>query len=80
MTWQEILEEFRKVEKDYEAVMSLSGDERLLIGMAMFSEGRHRIIESLPKNLSERKFKKQLYYRTYGEPLPADFFKDEETQ
>lgn len=24
-----------------------------------------------------RTFKEQLYFRTYGEPLPADFFKTE---
>jgi hypothetical protein len=27
---------------------------------------------------SERKFKKQLYYRACGEHLPEDFFRDEE--
>jgi len=78
MSWQEVLEEYRKIENDFDVVMSLSGSERLTIGMAMFSEHRHQIIESLPKDLSEREFKKQLYYQTYDKHLPADFFKDEE--
>jgi hypothetical protein len=56
--------------------MSLSVGERFLIQSAMFSENRHNIIQSLPKNLSEKEFKKQLYFRTYGEHLPEDFFKD----
>ena len=72
------MEEYRKIEGDDEAVMSLSGVERMTVNVAMFSENRHQIIESLPKDLSEREFKKQLYYRTYGEHLPVRFFKDEE--
>jgi hypothetical protein len=75
--WQEILKEYRKLNEDYDDVMSLAPVERLLIGCAMFSEHRHQIIESLPKGLSEREFKRQLYERTSGESLPADFFKDE---
>lgn len=52
--------------------------ERARFASAMFAAARDVIIASLPKNLSEREFKKQLFERTYGEPLPADFFKDEE--
>ncbi|MGI9055260.1 MAG: hypothetical protein ACR2F2_05600 [Pyrinomonadaceae bacterium] len=54
--------------------MSLSNEERMLITFSMFAEHRHNIIQSLPKNLSEKEFKQQLYYRTYGEHLPEDFF------
>jgi hypothetical protein len=42
---------------------------------AMFAAGRKAVIASLSKGLSEKEFKKQLYYRTNGEHLPDDFFK-----
>jgi hypothetical protein len=45
---------------------------------AMFAEARKIIVASLPKELSEQEFKKQLYKRTYGEDLPEDFFKEDE--
>lgn len=76
MSWQEIIVEVKKIENDVNARKSLSANECILIGCALFSEHRHKIIESLPKNLSEKEFKKQLYFRTYGEHLPKDFFKD----
>ena len=72
MSWQERLTEYRKLETDDER-MSLSSRERTLVGCAMFSEHRAAIIASLPENLSKREFKQQLYFRTYGEHLPADF-------
>ena len=77
MSWQERLVEYRKLNDNHQDTMSLSSNERILISCALFSENRHNIIESLPKNLSEKEFKKQLYFRTYGEHLPEDFFKDE---
>jgi hypothetical protein len=52
--------------------------ERAEFMFGMFATARRAIIASLPKNLSEREFKRQLYYRTYGEQLPEDFFKEEE--
>lgn len=48
--------------------------ERAKAVFGMFATARKIIISSLPKNLSEKEFKKQLYERTYGEPLPEDFF------
>lgn len=51
--------------------------ERAEYMFGMFATSRRAIIASLPKDLSEKEFKKQLYYRTYGEHLPEDFFKDE---
>lgn len=56
--------------------MQRTPQERARFASAMFAAARNTIIASLPKELSEREFKKQLYYRTYGEPLPEDFFKD----
>ena len=78
MSWQEVLVESRKLNDDHDEIMSLSVAERVLIACAMFSEHRHQIIESLPKDLTEREFKEQLYFRTYGEHLPEGFFKDDE--
>lgn len=48
--------------------------ERAESVFGMFATVRKIIIASLPKNLSEKEFKKQLFKRTYGEPLPEDFF------
>ncbi len=53
--------------------------ERAKAVFGMFATARKIIISSLPKNLSEKEFKKQLYERTYGEPLPEDFFEKLET-
>ena len=62
----------------FEMMMKLGANKRIALGCEMFMAARQLIIESLPKDLPEREFKKQLYYRTYGEPLPEDFFKDED--
>jgi len=59
--------------------MSRTVDERAEFMFGMFALARRTIIESLPSGLSDREFKKQLYFRTYGEHLPDDFFKDEES-
>jgi len=47
--------------------------ERARFASAMFAAARDAIIASLPKDLSPSDFKRQLYERTYGEPLPEDF-------
>ena len=52
--------------------------ERAKFMFGMFATARRAIIASLPQDLSERELKEQLYFRTYGEHLPADFFKDED--
>ncbi len=65
-------------EMQNELWMKRSTQKRAEFMFGMFATARQVIISSLPKDLSEKEFKKQLYYRTYGEPLPADFFKDEE--
>jgi hypothetical protein len=58
--------------------MKRSTRERAEFMFVMFATARQMIIASLPKVLSEKEFKKQLFYRTYGEQLPDDFFNDEE--
>ncbi len=63
-------------EMQNELWMKKTPQERARFASAMFAAGRRALIASLPKNLSEKEFKKQLYFRTYGEHLPDDFFKD----
>ncbi|MCY7347093.1 MAG: hypothetical protein LH614_12830 [Pyrinomonadaceae bacterium] len=62
----------------FEMMMKFSSNKRIALGCEMFMAARELIIASLPKNLSEREFKKQYYQKMYDEPLPADFFKNEE--
>ena len=57
--------------------MKRTTQERAKFMFGMFATARRIIIESLPKDLSERELKEQIYFRTYGEHLPDDFFKDE---
>lgn len=69
----------RETEKmQFEMMMNFSPNKRIALGCEMFMAARKLIIASLPKDLSERERKKQYYQKMYGEPLPADFFKDEE--
>jgi hypothetical protein len=56
--------------------MKRSTAERAEFMFGMFATARRIMIESLPKNLPEKELKRQIYFRTYGEPLPEDFFKD----
>lgn len=68
-----------EIEKmQFEMMMKFSPNKRIRLGCEMFMAARELLIASLPKDLSEKEFKKQLYFRTYGEHLPADFFKDDE--
>lgn len=62
-------------EMQNELWMKKTPQERARFASAMFAAGRKAIIASLPKDLSEEEVKKRLYFRTYGEHLPADFFK-----
>jgi len=61
----------------FEMMKKLSSNRRIEFACEMFQTAREIIIASLPKNLSEKEFKEQLYFRTYGEHLPDDFFKNE---
>jgi hypothetical protein len=54
--------------------MSRTPQERAEFQAAMFMAGREVVLASMPTDLSGREFKQELYYRTYGEPLPEDFF------
>ncbi len=59
----------------FEMMKKLSSNRRIELACEMFQTAREMIIDSMPKNLSEREFKGQLYFRIYGERLPEDFFK-----
>jgi hypothetical protein len=62
----------------FEMMRKLSSNQRIEFACEMFQTAREMIIKSLPSNLSEKEFKQQLYFRTYGEHLPDDFFKSDE--
>jgi hypothetical protein len=71
-----LMDTTREIEEmQNELWMKKTPQERARFASAMFAAGRRTVIASLPKNLSEKEFKEQLYYRTYGEHLPEDFFK-----
>jgi len=46
-----------------------SGAEGVILGCKMFDEFRAEIIASLPKDLPEEEFGKQLFERIYGAPM-----------
>jgi hypothetical protein len=64
----------------FEMMKKLSTNQRIAFACEMFQTAREIIIASLPPNLSDKEFKQQLYFRTYGEHLPDDFFDKFEKQ
>ena len=76
-----LMDTTREIEElQNELWMKRSIRERAKFMFGMFATARRVVIASLPKNLSEKEFKKQLYFRTYGEHLPEDFFKNSEAK
>ena len=66
-----------EIEKiQFELMMKKTPDERIALSCEMFMSARELFLASLPKNLPEKEIKKQLYFRTYGEQLPDNFFKE----
>jgi hypothetical protein len=57
---------------------AMKPDERLTFGCEMFMTARQSIFRSLPDNLSHRERITRYFKQMYGEPLPQDFFKDDE--
>ena len=45
------------------------GVDGMILGCQMFDEFRAKIIASLPKDLPEEEFKKELFLRIYGAPM-----------
>jgi len=75
-----LMDTTREIEElQNELWMKRSVEERAKFMFGMFATARKAVIASLPENLSEREFKRQLYFRTYGEHLPEDFFRDDES-
>lgn len=72
-----LMDTTREIEElQNELWMKRTPQERASFASSMFASCRKAIIASLPKDLSEKEFKRQLYFRTYGEHLPEDFFRD----
>jgi hypothetical protein len=55
----------------FERFMSLSGEQRLLMGLSMLSTARQMILDSLPTTLSPNDRKLALFERLYGYPFPG---------
>ncbi|HKP71796.1 MAG TPA: hypothetical protein VJT82_02595 [Pyrinomonadaceae bacterium] len=49
-----------------------SGEERFVMGALMFDAARELVIASLPPNLPPAEFKRRLFERVYGFPLPVN--------
>lgn len=65
-----------EIEKmQFELMMKKTPNERIALACEMFMSARQLFLASLPKDLSEQEIKKQLFYRTYSENLPKDFFR-----
>jgi hypothetical protein len=70
-----MLDTTREIEEmQNELWMKKTPQERARFAAAMFAAGKQTVIASLPTNLSDEEFKKQLYFRIYGAQLPKDFF------
>ncbi len=54
-----------------ELLMQRSGAERFVMGALMFDAAREFVIASLPANLPPAEFKRRLFERIYGMPLPV---------
>lgn len=64
-----------EIEKiQFELMMKKTPNERIALACEMFMSARESFLKSLPKELSSEEIKKRLYFRTYGEHLPEDFF------
>jgi hypothetical protein len=64
--------EIERLQRDL--MLKMTPNKRIAAACEMFMAARESFLRSLPKGLSQREVKKQLYYRTYGEHLPEDFF------
>ncbi|MEZ5344587.1 MAG: hypothetical protein R2681_03430 [Pyrinomonadaceae bacterium] len=70
-----LIDTTREIEElQNELWMKKTPQERARFASAMFAAGRRAILASLPKDLSDEEIKRRLYFRTYGEHLPDDFF------
>ncbi|HEX8071269.1 MAG TPA: hypothetical protein VF546_15040 [Pyrinomonadaceae bacterium] len=56
-----------------ELLLRRSGAERLVMGALMFDAARALVVASLPPDLPPGEFKRRLFERIYGFPLPEGF-------
>jgi len=54
--------------------MKRTPQERARFAAEMFATSRGIVLASLPDGLSERELQDEVFFRTYGYHLPADFF------
>ena len=57
-------------ERVRDKLMSRLPEERFVMGALMFDAAREMLIASLPKHLPADEFKRLLFQRVYGRPLP----------
>lgn len=70
--------DFARDQRTQQKMMQLTGGERVAPGAKLFELVREMILASLPKDLSPDEVRRRrLYERMYGEPLPADFPKEQ---
>jgi len=50
----------------FDMMMARSGEERFIMGAQMFDDARAMVLASLPKDLSPREVRRQLFERLYG--------------
>jgi hypothetical protein len=50
-------------------LMTLSGEERFVMGAQMFDSAREMVKASLPRGLSETERRRQLFKRVYGKEI-----------
>lgn len=62
----------------FSLMLQKTPNERIAMACEMFMSARQLFLASLSENLSDQEIKKQLYFRTYGEHLPEDFFERRE--
>lgn len=61
----------------FDMMMKLGANKRIELASEMFMAARGLMLSSMPKGLSEMEVKRRVFYLTYGEHLPDDFFKNE---
>lgn len=69
----------KDTDKDFEMMwnqrwLDKTPQERTKAASLMFMSARKVILNTMPPGLSEQDQKRYIYERTYGEPLPEDFF------
>jgi hypothetical protein len=64
--------EIKKIQ--FDLMLKMTPDERIARGCEMFMSARTNFLNSLPEDMSPEEKMRQLYFRTYGEHLPEDFF------